>query len=577
MRVAAPALVVLLTLAAFWPALDGQFVNWDDDKNFLSNPHFRGLDPASLRWMFTSAHLGHYHPLTWITHAADYALWGLDPAGYHLTNLLLHAANAVLFYLVALRLLGPSPFPAALAALLFAVHPLRVESVAWATERRDVLAGLFFLLSVLAYLRGRRSLSLGVFAAALLSKAIVVSLPVVLLALDIFPLRRFGRRAILEKAPWFLLAAIASVVTLAVQPAGVGGFAEHAATLPGLRIGLSLYGLTFYLWKTLVPVGLYPQYVLPADVSPSDPRILLAGLAVAALTGMAWLWRRRFPALLPVWICCVAGLLPVLSLFRVDTQQFAADHHTYLATMGIALVGAWALAALPAPAALPIAAAVVLVLAALTHRQTGVWRDSIRLWTYTLEGAPDSVVAHNNLGEALAEAGRLPEAAVHFAQAVRIRPRYAQAHYNLGQALQKQGRFEDSVESLRRAFEIDPRFTGSLADAHYNFANVLQGRRDFTAAIAQYEEALRHNPALADAHNNWGVALEAVSRSADAATHYRQALALDPRNADAHNNLGLSLEAAGNAAEAVAHYREALRSNPTHRDAARNLARHTGR
>jgi len=477
--------------------------------------------------------------------------------------------------------------------------------VAWVSERRDVLSGFFYLLSILLYLRavqhGPRTrwllASLAAFVAALLSKAIVVSLPVVLVALDFYPLRR---RAWAEKIPYAALAVAGALAALALQPAGVGGFAGHVAVHAGLRLGLSLYGLAFYLWKTLVPVGLYPQYVMAPGISPWDWPIVLSGAVVAAVTAAAILLRRRWPAALPVWVCYAASLAPVLSLIRLDPQQYVADHHTYLATLGLALVAGAAFASRPAAGTLAVA-----VLAVLSWRQTGFWRDSLTLWSGAVEGAPYSSTAHNNLGQALAAAGRLPEAADHFRRALELQPRHANAYYNLGQALQRQGLTEAAAAEFRRALEREPalaaahnslancyatlgrpdaaiehyrlalRYQPDFADAHYNLGNLLQSRRELDQALAHYREALRSNPALADAHNNWGVALDSLGKGAEAVEHYRRALEIDPRHADAHNNLGLSLEAAGRSEEAVVQYREALRWNPRHPGAAVNLARHT--
>jgi Tfp pilus assembly protein PilF len=608
-----PVTVAALTFFVFLPALGNGFVNWDDDKNFLNNPHYRGLSGQNLRWILTNFHLGHYHPLTWLSLSLDYEVWGVDARGYHLTNVLLHAANAALFSLLARRLLGGGAWVAALAGLLFAVHPLRVESVAWASERRDVLSGFFYLAAVLAYLKAQREgprgrwlgVSLAAFAGGLLSKVIVVSLPVVLLVLDAYPLRRWKewRTALVEKIPYLGLAGLAAAAALGLQPAGVSGFAEHVAVLPALRLGLSLYGLAFYLWKTLLPFGLYPQYVMAADLTPFDWRILLSAAVVAVLTMTVVALRRSFPAGLAVWACYVAGLLPVLSIVRVDPQQYVADHHTYLATLGLALLAAAGLARLGGSQGRATGAAVVLLLAALSWRQTGVWRDSVTLWTHTLSGSPQSVVAHNNLGEALAAANRFQEAIPHFEQAIVLRPDHAQAWYNLGRALQRLGKPEEAMFRLERAIAIEPGFAvahndlangyaerGRLeearrhyemalhyqpdsGDTHYNLGRLLHTQGKLEPAIVHYRQALALRPSLADAHNNWGMALEALGRPAEALAQYRRALAVDPRNADAHNNLGVGLAAAGRRAEALEHFREALRWNPSHRDAAANLVR----
>src|SRR5881296_4156306 len=318
-----PVLIALVTVVPFLPTLDNQFVNWDDDDNLVENPQYRGLGWTPLRWMWTTSHIGHYAPLTWMTFGLDYVLWGMNPVGYHLTNLLLHAANAAVFYLVARRILGlalPGPAQrgtvglaasAAFAALLFAIHPLRVESVAWATERRDVLSGLFYLLTLLVYLRageqGERGrsgywASVGLFVCALLSKSMAVSLPVVLLILDVYPLRRLGgargwwgepaRRVYVEKIPFVVLAAAASAVAFLALSQVDNMTSLDRLSVPD-RPPVSAYGLIFYLWKMLVPLNLSPLYELPAKVNPWAAPFILSYGVVGALTALALALRRR--------------------------------------------------------------------------------------------------------------------------------------------------------------------------------------------------------------------------------------------------------------------------------------------
>src|SRR2546425_8086339 len=309
-----PLLVVLCTLAAFLPTLQNHFVNWDDDKNFLDNHHYRGLTWQQLSWMWTT-HLGHYIPLTWMTLGMDYLLWGMNPVGYHLTSLLLHATSAVVFFFLARRFLTLAlprasgrghalTVSAGFAALVFAIHPLRVESVAWVTERRDVLSGLFFLLTILVYLRscerpelGRwwYGLSVALFGCALLSKSMAVSLPVVLLILEVYPLRRLGgslgwastsaRRVYVEKIPFVLLAAAASALALLAQLSSRAMVSvAHLSALD--RLAVSAYGLSFYLWKTVVPLNLSPLYMLPQTVNPAATPFIVSyggGVAVTAI------------------------------------------------------------------------------------------------------------------------------------------------------------------------------------------------------------------------------------------------------------------------------------------------------
>ena len=293
-----PWVVAGLTLFVFLPAVGNDFVNWDDDRNFLENPYYRGLSIENIRWMFTTFHLGHYHPLTWLSLGLDYVLWEMNPAGYHFTNIVLHTATALLVYFLILRLLGLATqaeeetaelrFSAAFGALLFAVHPLRVESVAWVSERRDVLSGLFCVAAALLYLRGRLAASVGLFAAALMSKVIVASLPVVLLLVDIYPLRKkpsFG--LLLNKIPYFALALAAGLFALSRQRTGVGGTFADIAVEPVLRVTMSLYGLAFYAWKTVLPFGLAPQYVLGSSPGAFDLPLLVGSLAAIAVTAAA--------------------------------------------------------------------------------------------------------------------------------------------------------------------------------------------------------------------------------------------------------------------------------------------------
>src|SRR5437667_2366884 len=338
-----PLVIAFSTFAAFLPTLQNQLVSWDDDKNFLENPHYRGLGWTHLRWMWTT-HLGHYIPLTWMTLGLDYLLWGMNPVGYHLTNLLLHAANAVVFFFVVRRLLAralPSPsehgyalaVSSGVAALVFAIHPLRVESVAWVTERRDVLSGLFYLVAILLYLRacegGARGrgwywLSVAVFVGALLSKSMVVNLPVVLVILDVYPLRRLGgsigwrsepaRRVYVEMIPFVLLAAAASAIVLRAELSHDTMVSVVQLSAPG-RLAVSVYGGSFYLWKTVAPVNLSPLYELPPTVNPWAPPFLLSYGLVVTITAIVLALRRRVPCLPAAWLAYVVTLLPVLGIF----------------------------------------------------------------------------------------------------------------------------------------------------------------------------------------------------------------------------------------------------------------------
>src|SRR3989441_5044188 len=555
-----PLLVVLCTLAAFLPTLQNHFVNWDDDKNFLDNHHYRGLTWQQLSWMWTT-HLGHYIPLTWMTLGMDYLLWGMNPVGYHLTSLLLHAASAVVFYFVVVRILTLAlprladrghalVASAGFAALVFAIHPLRVESVAWVTERRDVLSGLFYLLTLLTYLRscerpelGRwwYGLSVALFGCALLSKSMAVSLPVVLLILEVYPLRRLGgslgwastsaRRVYVEKIPFVLLAAAASALALLAQLSSRAMVSvAHLSALD--RLAVSAYGLSFYLWKTVVPLNLSPLYMLPQTVNPAATPFIVSYGGVLAVTAIALALRRRWPGLPAAWLAYVVVLLPVLGIAQ-NGPQIAADRYTYLAALGWAiLAGAGLLSCwrrstsstTGAPATWRLAGmatGIVIALGVLTWNQVQIWHDSGRLWTYALAIDPNSPIAHSNLGELLDRQGRPAEAIDHFQQALRTKPDYALAHNNWGMALKGQGRPAEAIDHFQQALRLKPDFP-----------------------IAQ---------------NNWGTALGQLGEPAQAIDHFQQALRLEPDFPLAHSHWGAALPQQGKPAEAIAQFQLALR------------------
>jgi protein O-mannosyl-transferase len=358
--------IAALTFAAFAPALRASFVSWDDEKNFLSNPHYRGLSLEHLRWMWTTFHLGHYVPLSWMTLGADYELWGMDARGYHLTNLLLHALGAVVVYFLARRLLGMAfrdtaasqaiDFGAFVSALVFAVHPLRVESVAWVTERRDVLSGVFFFGSTLLYVRScdeslastrRRDywLAVALFSCALLSKATAMTLPAVLALLSVYPLRRLGgstgwrsaraRRVYAELVPFALLAGGAALLSIvALHP---------PAQLDAVqKIAVSAYGLAFYLGKTLLPIRLSPLYSMPLRVDPGDARFVVGYMLVLGLAAAMWWARRRFPGIVAALLAFIVVTLPMLGIVQ-NGPQIAADRYTYHAAPALAIIAGGAI------------------------------------------------------------------------------------------------------------------------------------------------------------------------------------------------------------------------------------------
>jgi protein O-mannosyl-transferase len=524
-------LVFVVTVITFLPALQGQFLNWDDEENFLRNEGFRGLGFPQLRWMFSTPLMGHYIPLTWLSLGVNYALNGLQPRGYLAVNILLHAAAAVLVVFIARRLLaaafrGRAPvhaveLGAAFAALVFALHPLRVESVAWITERRDVLSGVWYLLAVWAWLRAvadpTRShpafyaLSLCAFSAGLLAKASGVMLPFALLLLDAYPLRRFGRgwrRLIGEKLPHFALAGLGAVVALwAVrQGTAVTSYGDYG---PRARIVMTAYSFVFYPWKWLWPVGLSPMYELPARIDPWSTRFLMPLLVCLLVTAVLIALRRRWPAGLAVWAYSSLMVLPVSGLVHAGFQ-LAHDRYSYLSGLGLALLAGGALVlVLRAGAESRItpwlavllsatAAMIVLGLAAQTWRQTKIWRSSETLWAWAVDLDPECAICHNNLGSAIIHSP--PRTALnpalaetHFRRAIALRPGRATFYHNLGGALAFQGRYAEAEAPLREFLRLSPE--RPEAPGRLGMLYVDQGR--YAEAVPLLRRALAMEPRFA--------------------------------------------------------------------------------
>jgi len=600
-RLWAPAVVLLATALVYLPALQNGFVNWDDPENITENWAYRGLGATQLRWMFTTFHMGHYQPLAWLTLGADFVIWKLNPFGYHLTSLLFHLANVLLFYVVAARLLACAvardpaprraaiPLAAAFAAGVFALHPMRVESVAWATERRDVVSGLFFLLAILFYLDGalaqrgrarvlRLAASLAAFALALLGKSIVATLPAILLVLDAYPLRRIGRRALVEKLPYLALSAAAIAIGVRAQ--------SSTEAFPGIsqfgaidRAAFAAYGLLFYLRKTLVPTGLSPAHVIPAGFHATAAPFVASALAVAAITVVAVVLRRRRPALLAIWAAYAIALTPVLGIVQV-WRQFVAVRYSYLACLGLALGAGgllleWMRAgggsgerarAGVAPAL--AAAAVLAALGALTLRETRVWRDTEALWTHAIAVDAGNYLAHANLAAHLAKTGRAGAAEAEYREALRAHPGYGDALAGLGALALAAGRTDEAAELLERALASNTSHPAALS----NIGVIQLQRGENREAIATFRRAAALDPTFFDAWFNLGVASQAAGDYAGAAAALREAARLNPEHAGVRASLATTLFYSGAWADALAAARANLERDPSDAAAANIVA-----
>jgi len=505
--------VAVVVLFVFFPILKHQFVSWDDDGFLYLNPFFRGLGWAQLRWMFTTFHHGPYQPIVWLSYAVDYLLWGMNPVGFHLTSLLLHAANAVLVFLLGRRLMRSADseasessltIAAAVAALIFALHPLRVEPVAWATARRDLMSGTFFLCALLSYLRSPeaappwRRWTFVFYVLSLLAKPMGIGLPLVLLVLDVYPLRRGLQWR--EKLPYLFPAAVAAALAWRGQVV-TGAAASSEVFGPLQRVAQAAYAHAFYLAKTVWPAGLAPMYEHLLHFDPFAPLFLTAGALGLALAATACVFRRRWPALWFGWLSYVVLLAPVLGGVKYGTQ-LVADRYSYLPCLAVSLlVGGLLLPALrrwPQRRVAMVAGVLLLALGAASRRQLSYWRDSERLYLRVLALDPHQATARNNLGLVLDAKGRTEEALEQYRLALADRPRYAAARNNFGAVLLKSGRLGEAEVQFREALALDP----SQSDPYDNLALISASRRRYDEAMELFAAALRVNPSDRKAAQN---------------------------------------------------------------------------
>ena len=588
-----PIVILTVTLLSFGPILRNQFVDWDDYENLISNTHYRGLGWPQLSWMFTTFHMGPYQPLSWVTLGLDYLIWGTNPTGYHLTSLLFHAANAVFFYFISLRMLeivwpgtlSQAPWKlsasAAFAALFFSIHPLRVESVAWATERRDVVSGFFFLATVYCYLRANSSAqaqfrrwlaaALACYVLSLLGKATAMTLPGVLLILDVFPLRRLdgdprtwwtppSSGVLREKLLFALPAILFAIVAFLGQ--------QHVSAMRSLesfglesRVAQALFAAGFYSWKTILPADLSPLYEIPPNFSFWDPMILAGAAVTVAISVAVYVFRRRWPAGLACWAYSLAMLAPVLGIVSTG-PQLAADRYTYLSFLSWAVLAGAGLFFMTQCAARVrtiitaylTATVIVMVFSLLTWHQTMVWRDTGTLWSHVLKLNPDSSIAHYNLARFLASHGERDRAMTHYRKALSIRPNDAEAHNNLGLLLALNGQTGESLKEFQAAVQIDPGY----AKAFFNLGRVYALSGELEKAAENYQQAIKLNPNEAEIRLGLGNALARQGLLEAAAAQLERATKLQPDFVDARVAWARVLEAQGKKIEAERQYEEAL-------------------
>jgi tetratricopeptide (TPR) repeat protein len=606
--------LVLAVFGIFGQTASFDFVNWDDDQYVYENSHvIGGVTSQNVAWAMKAEHASNWHPLTWVSHMADCQCYRLWAGGHHLTNVVLHAATTVLLFLVFWKMTG-DVWPSAFVAIVFAIHPLRAESVAWVSERKDVLSGLFFMLTLAAYVHyvqkpfshGRYWLVVVLFALGLMAKPMLVTLPFVLLLLDYWPLGRMKaaapeekkeeekvedvksakrkttkakgvrgkaktppepeppkvpefalpRRILLEKVPLFVLAVCSCAVTIVAQSKSMTELERLPLTT---RFANAVVSYVDYLGQFVWPANLAVLYPY------SDSKLVVWKVAAAAAVlilisaGALACWR-RIPCLAVGWFWYIGMLVPVIGLVQVGRHAMA-DRYTYLPTIGLCVAVAWAANRI-APswryrriAFGGLSAVIVVALMVCAWQQTAFWRNSETLWRRALDCTTNNSVAHFGLGTAMAMRGATNEAEEQFGIALKIQPDYVLAHNNLGALLLKAGKLNEASEHFETALRLDPK----NANAHSNLSTILTATERYDEAIQHYEQALAIAPDNAKDHCNLGVVLSQVGKIGQATDHLSQAVEINPDYLEAQLNLGVALENQGKTKEALPHLQAALR------------------
>jgi Flp pilus assembly protein TadD len=567
-------LLLITVFVIYGQVVHFDFVNYDDPDYVTANAHVQaGLSWSGTAWALGSSLTGNWLPLTWLSHMLDCELFGLDAGWHHFTNVVIHGLSTVLWFGFLSSVTG-ARWKSALVAFLFALHPLHVESVAWVAERKDVLSGLFWVLTFWAYVRYTTSsargwyvLTLTLFCSGLMAKPMLVTLPIVMLLLDRWPLCRGIR--ILEKLPFFVVSIAASVVTYLVhQQAG----ATVASDLipPMIRFENSLVSYVVYVLKMLWPTSLAVFYPYPYPWKSLFVPSVIAGVTLAGVTVLAVRAFSRSPYLAVGWFWYLVTLLPVIGLLQVGAQA-RADRYTYIPIIGLTIAIVWGIAqALEhwPRTRIALSATICFACVLLTWLQVQYWRNSISLFHHAVDVTTENYLARYNLASALEERGDRSGAVEQLRETVRVRPNYAIAHSELGQLLAQQGRQEEGARELRIAVSLKP----DNAVAHFRLGSLLAalGRND--EAIAQLAQGMQLEPESADGHFNLGIALAQGDRLQDAVQQFSATIRLRPDDWEAHFNLGITLARLGRIDESIVHLSEAVRIKPNSTEAHQALA-----
>ncbi len=552
--------LVLSILLIYGPVRNYEFIDFDDNIYITENPYvLSGLNKKSVQWAFKSAHAANWHPITWLSHLLDVTLYGTNPGAHHLTNLFFHVLNAVLLFFL-LRRMTKDFWPSCMVSVLFALHPLNVESVAWIAQRKTVLCTFFGFMTLLGYIRYtehpavvRYLTTLVFFALGLMAKPMLVTLPFILLLLDYWPLRRFPIaktgdytdnrkqrsapiKLILEKTPFLLLSAVSCILTYLVQKSG--GAVRSMESIPfDHRIANAQVSYLSYMVKMILPhdlTGFYPHF----GINLSLWKTLMSGMLLAGITIIAVYRTKRCPYFAVGWFWFVGTLIPVIGLVQVGSQTMA-DRYAYIPLIGLFIVFSWAvsdfLKSVPIrkPIFVLIVGLLVLICSAKTIHQVTTWKTDQQFYGHMLQVTSNNYLAHNGMGLVMSRQGKPERAIEHFKEAIRIKADYSDAYNNIGRELFRQGRIKD--------------------------------------AMIQYKAAISHNPKSAKAHNNYAVALACIESPAEAVKHFQTAIAICPDYVSAHLNLAKLFVFENKMDMAVANFQRVLKLDPRNRDAANYL------
>jgi Flp pilus assembly protein TadD len=624
-------LIALLTIFVYLPALQNNFVNWDDDGYVYKNHHIQSIDFELFKWMFTTFRTSNWHPLTWLSHAIDYAIWGLNPMGYHLTSIIFHGLNTFLVVLLIIRLINydrdkasitvenknfsnNTPLIAgAVTGLLFGIHPIHVESVVWISERKDVLYAFFYLLSILSYLKYTSSplkkqkilnynLCLLLFILSLMSKPMAVTLPVVLIILDFYPLGRLHlksaftsqRKVVTEKLPFLILSLASSVITIIAQQ--VGGSVVPLWTHPFEdRLWIAIKALCFYLFKIVWPTDLVPLYPFPIHLSLNFEYIGSLFLIIIISIFYIWLWHMRQRFWLAIWAYYIITLFPVLGLIQVGGHA-AADRYMYLPSIGpfllfgIGISWVWEKIYIRDTNSIikkmfiftPL---IILLcfLSILTVRQEAIWKDSISLWDAELSQFPKLHVIYNNRAEAYMETGNYQKAIKDYEKSISINPRDAAPYNRLGVIYEKLGNYLQAIENYSKSLDLTPKLGQVNHNRNVIYQKILEifeknirqnprnavlyidrgtvhaMMKNYQKALEDYATAIKLNPQIPAIYYNRGLIFTNLDKYQQALVDFATVIKLNPRDAEAYYNRGFTYEKLGDHQQAIKDFQTAAR------------------